>query len=573
MQPDSTDSYETLMQFLYRAPIGLVQTDRDGAIEMLNPMSARYLMPLAPAGQLDNLFDVLATAAPGLRKMAARFEQDAGIVCEALHIDAPGDHGSLILSLSLLKLDDKRLMAALTDVTAETLRERQRLDTAARTDSLSRLANRQALREQLQYTLDNTGEGRHVAVVSINFDRFQRINEALGNAVGDQVIRLAADRLRLALRRRDGGGPCIARIAGDEFAVILDGMRGADDAAGVTERLQHALAQPYLINNVSVDCSTSAGIVMRADMAGAADDVLGDASLAVAMAKLAGGARQVVFSAEMRERAARRSGLEAEIRHAIVNGELFVVYQPVVGLLANGATDRSTGVEALVRWRHPSRGMVPPMEFIAIAEQCGMICAIGEFVLRQACTDFMGWQRALGPLAPRLLAVNLSRAQLAQPRWDRDVAGILEATGMPAAQLQLEVTESLAAQDAGVQQQLHALKALGLQLALDDFGTGYSSLSSLHLLPVDTVKVDRSFVSQADTSGHHRVLIDATVRVARSLGMRTVAEGIETPAQEAVVRELGCDKGQGYLFARPMPAADLAQWIGAHAAMPEAAAA
>ena len=234
-------------------------------------------------------------------------------------------------------------------------------------------------------------------------------------------------------------------------------------------------------------------------------------------------------------------------------------FDPAAGGLS---FDPAAGVEALVRWQHPVRGVVGPLDFIGVAEQCGLICALGDFVLATACRQFVAWQRTLGARAPRLLAVNLSRAQLAQPGWVARVQALLHSTGMAPAQLQLEVTESLAAQDACVQDTLHALKALGLSLALDDFGTGYSSLASLHLLPVDVVKIDRSFVSQADSSAHHRVLIEATVRVAQSLGMATVAEGIETGAQATVVRQLGCDKGQGYLFSKPLAADAVAGWLG-----------
>jgi EAL domain-containing protein (putative c-di-GMP-specific phosphodiesterase class I) len=265
----------------------------------------------------------------------------------------------------------------------------------------------------------------------------------------------------------------------------------------------------------------------------------------------------------MRERAARRADIEADLRQALAEEQLYVVYQPVVGLRPDGETDVAAGVEALVRWQHPLRGNVTPFEFIPVAEESGLICALGDFVLRRACHDFASWQRELGPHAPRLLAVNLSRAQLAEPGFPAVVREVLAQHGMAPSQLQLEVTESLAAQDAQVQQRLHELKAIGLTLALDDFGTGYSSLSSLHQLPVDTVKIDRSFVSQADTSNHHRVLIEATVKVAQSLGMNTVAEGIETEAQAAAVRAQQCAKGQGYLYSRPLASDALLEWLRA----------
>jgi EAL domain-containing protein (putative c-di-GMP-specific phosphodiesterase class I) len=284
-------------------------------------------------------------------------------------------------------------------------------------------------------------------------------------------------------------------------------------------------------------------------------------------AKRAGGARHQVFEAAMRERAERRAGIEAELRQALVEEQLFVVYQPVVGLRPDGGTDHAAGVEALVRWRHPLRGIVPPVEFIAVAEECGLIGAVGDFVLERSCRDFMEWRARLGAAAPRMIAVNLSRAQLGQPGWIDSVRRVLQLTGIAPEQLQLEVTESLAAQDHAIQERLHELKALGIQLALDDFGTGYSSLSSLHLLPVDTVKIDRSFVSQADTSHHHRVLIEATVKVAQSLGMKTVAEGIETQSQADVVRAQSCAKGQGYFYSRPLESGALLAWLAGHGAL------
>jgi EAL domain-containing protein (putative c-di-GMP-specific phosphodiesterase class I) len=282
-------------------------------------------------------------------------------------------------------------------------------------------------------------------------------------------------------------------------------------------------------------------------------------------AKRAGGARHILFEPIMHSRATQRASMEADLRVALTENQLFVVYQPVVGLQgkqsAEGAVDRSAGVEALVRWQHPVRGVVPPFEFIFVAEECGLIDALGEFVLRTACREFVKWKARLGPHAPRTIAVNLSRGQLARPDLVATVDGILRASDMPAAQLQLEVTESLAAQSESALARLRELKALGLTLALDDFGTGYSSLSSLHQIPVDTVKIDRSFVCKADTSLHHRVLIEATIHVAHSLGMSTVAEGIETQPQADVIRMLGSDKGQGYLYSKPLLSADLVKWL------------
>ncbi len=582
---DPSDAYEALVQFLYRAPIGLAQIAPDGTVEMLNPMASSLLMPIARDTGLDNLYSVLAPIAPQLPALAAGFGDSSGVICEGMRAPLPLELTSgspQVLAISLMKLDTERLMAVVTDVTAEVQREQdtlvRRLRNAARTDALTRMPNREAVREQLQHLVERPLSAGEFAVLFMNCDRFRQINDTLGQAAGDELLVQIADRIRGALRppsdRIDIGsvtGQLAARVGGDEFVVVLDGMRSREDAERVAGRILDALALPYRVQGHEVVCGTSLGLAWGAESvhcgARDADDVLRDAGIAMVEAKRAGGARHLVFEASMRERAERRAGIEAELRQALAEEQLFVVYQPVVGLLPDGGTDHAAGVEALVRWRHPERGIVPPIEFITVAEECGLIGAVGDFVLERSCRDFMDWQARLGQGAPRRIAVNLSRAQLGQPGWIDSVRRVLKVTGIAPEQLQLEVTESLAAQDQGIQQRLHELKALGIQLALDDFGTGYSSLSSLHLLPVDTVKIDRSFVSQADTSHHHRVLIEATVKVAQSLGMKTVAEGIETQSQADVVRAQCCAKGQGYFYSRPLPSDDLLAWLAGHQAI------
>ena len=579
MKPTTDDAYEALVQFLYRAPIGLVQTSLDGTVDMLNPMSSNLLMPLVRDGSLDNLFTVLQDTVPQLPRMVSAFNAPSGVVCESLRIQlgaaaAPG--APQVLSLSVLKLDGARLMATVSDATAEVQREQERmarrLKNEARIDTLTRMPNREALLEQLQQILARPGAGTGFALLFMNCDRFRQINDALGQHAGDRLLVQVGERLRAALRppsdRIDpaaGGGQLAARIGSDEFAVLLDGMRCRADAERVAARLLDSLSKAHSLAGQEVTCKMSMGLVWSGDIAVSdavlAGEILRDAGIAMIEAKRAGGARYVPFETEMRERAARRADIEADLRQALIEEQLFVVYQPVVGLRADGGTEVNAGVEALVRWQHPQRGVVPPFEFIQVAEESGLIGALGDFVLRRACRDFAAWQRELGSRAPRLLAVNLSRAQLAEAGWPETVREVLAQSGVQPAQLQLEVTESLAAQDQQVQQRLHELKAIGITLALDDFGTGYSSLSSLHQLPVDTVKIDRSFVCQADTSHHHQVLIEATVKVAQSLGMSTVAEGIETDAQLAAVRAQQCAKGQGYLFSRPLTSDALLDWL------------
>jgi len=571
------EAHEALVQFLYRAPVGLVQCASDGGVDLMNPMAAQLLMPLAPGGNLDNLFTVLDGVAPQLRRLAAEFV-GSGTVCEALRIACdPGPHGRdavQVLSLSLMRLDGTRLMAMIGDATLEVQREQQsmnrRLKAASRIDSLTKMPNRAVVRERIAQAVAGAAAdpGREFAVLFINCDRFRQVNDALGHVAGDELLGMMADRLRSALRRQprsslgQGEGELAARLGGDEFVVLLDGLDSADHAHVVAQRLVDALGQPYGLRSQQLRCGVSMGLVLSAQAGRDADGVLQDASIAMVEAKRAGGGRYCVFEPAMRERAARRNSVESDLRLALAQGQLFVVYQPVVGLQGVGVgIDRCAGIEALVRWRHPQRGLVPPAEFIGVAEDCGLIGPLGELVLDTACRQFVAWQAMLGAQAPRLLAVNLSRGQLGQPDFVASVRRVLQASGMNPAQLQLEVTESLAAQDEKVRGCLMELKALGLTLALDDFGTGYSSLASLHLLPVDTVKIDRSFVSEAVSSAHHRVLIEATVRVAKSLNMGTVAEGIETAGQATVVRSLGCEKGQGYLFSKPLPPAELVQWL------------
>ncbi len=568
------DGSEALLQFLYRAPIGLLQTTLDGTVEMINPMSARLLMPITATGDLDNLFEALSQVAPGLRAKVDAFGGDAGVVCEGLRfeIGATPRQAPRVLSISMLKVDAARLMVSLADATEEARREQAeievRLERAARVDALTRMPNRVAIAEAMRTMLDERHEARGTfAVLMVGCERLAEIAESFGDDIRDQVLELMARRLRSLLRANDGlccvGDDCVAaRTGGDEFGLFLRGLRHPADALLVAQRVLDALGKPYAVGPHPLHCAVSVGIVQPTDDDADPDDLLRDAAIAMREAKRVGGSRWVEFDPPMRERAVRRGSLEVDLRYALAGDELFVVYQPVVALQGDDPSrPRTAAVEALVRWRTPERGVIPPIEFIGLAEETGLIGVLGRFVLETACRNFVEWTKELGEHAPALLAVNLSRAQLADSTLVEQVRTALEESGMAPERLQLEITESLAAQDDGVQAQLQDLRALGVKLALDDFGTGYSSLSSLHLLPIDTVKIDRSFVTLAESSPHHRVLIEATIKVARSLGMDTVAEGIETGGQAAIVRELGCDKAQGYLYARPLTADALRDWL------------
>ncbi|NEX59845.1 putative bifunctional diguanylate cyclase/phosphodiesterase [Noviherbaspirillum galbum] len=572
----TSQDYEALVSFMYRVPIGLVEFDRDGAIEMLNPLASQLLMPLAESGMLDNVFAVLEPTISDLRARVQGFAPSSGVVFEALRATVMSGPAfpdlARTLSISLLKLDDGHFMLALLDVTVDADRERQRiaevLHEATHVDALTQMPNRLAVRERLLSLLDGgqLSAERTAAVLFVNIDRFKTINDTFSNAVGDGLLQSMGKRLRGLLRGSDlvnppaAGEQMAARFSGDEFVVVLDHLRRPQDVRNIAERMLASLTGVHEVAGKSISCSVSIGISLLEQGEVSADDVIQNASIAMAEAKRAGGAGYRLYDPAMRERAKRRGELESELRTALETGQLLTHYQPVI--TAEGFKSRHlAGVEALVRWRHPIRGMIPPLEFIGVAEDTGLIVPLGHAVLRMACIDFVAWKREHGDAAPRRLAVNVSRAQLTLPSFAGQVKDVLETTGMLASDLQLELTESLAVQDSAVQTCLLELKALGVSLALDDFGTGYSSLSCLHLLPVDTVKIDRSFVDSAGSSLHHRVLIEATIRVAHSLGMTTVAEGVETGEQANILAALHCDKLQGYYFSRPLPAEELVAWM------------
>lgn len=434
----------------------------------------------------------------------------------------------------------------------------EELRAAAWSDKLTGLSNRALLCDRIEQAIRRSKrlDDYHYGVLFLDIDRFKSINDSLGHGMGDLMLQEIARRVQSVLRTGDtvtavDREHTAARLGGDEFVVLLDGIGDPDDTLRIAERLLHTLAVPYHLGNSEVFSTVSIGIFTSAMAAHTAEDVLRDADTAMYEAKLAGKGQCQVFDISMRQRVQDRLNMENDLRRALDGDQLFLAYQPIVSL----STGKLASYEALLRWDHPKRGLVSPVEFVPIAEEVGLIVPIGQWVLRQACSQFMQWQKEMGDAAPPRISVNLSRKQLLQPDLPQTIEQVLEETGMPPSCLHLEITESVVMEDAqSMTRMLHDIKALGVKLAMDDFGTGYSSLSCLHHFPIDVLKIDRSFIANLDRGREYITLVHAVTQLAQNLDITIVAEGIETVNQVLVLQSLDCAYGQGYLFSRPITA-------------------
>jgi diguanylate cyclase (GGDEF)-like protein len=466
--------------------------------------------------------------------------------------------GVLVVVLSgarglLMNLHNRSLFSRL-------LTSAEELTRTSRRDPLTGLGNRLALEERLGLALRQRSP-QGTSVLFIDIDNFKQVNDSLGHDAGDRLLQHVAAALGAALRGSDSVARpgseqaiTVARLGGDEFTIVAEDLQTSEDALRIAERVQRALQTPVQVGKHEIVISTSIGITVYPDDASPPDDLLRHADQAMYRAKELGRDQVQFYSAEMNDQAQRRLQLEAELRHALERNEFELVWQPKADL----ASGRISGVEALLRWNRDGHPVATPAVFIQVLEETGLILPVGRWVLEQATRQICAWRRAGLPWLR--VAVNLSARQLRQGDLLGTVNEVLESSGLPSAQLELELTESMLMGGEHHAQLLHQLSALGVQLAIDDFGTGWSSLSYLKRFNVDTLKIDRSFVRDTPHDPEDNAITTAVIALARSLKLRVVAEGVETPAQRQFLLDNDCDEFQGWLLSRPLSAQAFESW-------------
>ena len=422
-------------------------------------------------------------------------------------------------------------------------------------DPLTGLPNRALFRDRVEHGLARGRWRRQqIAVVFLDLDRFKPINDTWGHHVGDQVLVDMAGRLRRTIRE----GDTVARLGGDEFAILIEDLDDPAEVTRIARRVLESMREPVLVRGRPIPLRVSLGIALSDGPIADVDALIRDADIAMYTAKKRGGSRYVLFEESMRAGVADRLELEMELRRALTQEQFEVHYQPTVSL----ATGAIVGAEALLRWNHPTRGSVSPAVFIPLAEETGTIVPIGRWVLEQACQQARKWQDAFPARTPISLSVNVSPIQLGRDDFVEDVARILTAANVCPSDITLEITEGALMEDTDASTlALDRLKALGVRLAIDDFGTGYSSLNYLQRMPIDILKIDRSFVERIERGGDELAFARAIVELARSLSLRTIAEGIELEEQAHCLGQLGCDLGQGFLYAKAVPPDELTRLL------------
>jgi diguanylate cyclase (GGDEF)-like protein/PAS domain S-box-containing protein len=460
-------------------------------------------------------------------------DKDGKEICSHVRLAAERDGAGNVVSV----------LAVGRDIT-ELNEHRKRVYQMAFYDSLTSLPNRALFNDRLlQMLADASWHQQLAGVMLLDLDRFKSVNDTLGHPAGDELLREAASRLTYCVRGYD----TVARLGGDEFAILLPEVRSGDDLGRVARNILEAFNEPFLLEGKEVFISCSIGISLYPEDSSTADDLLRQADSAMYLAKRSGRNTFRFYSKDLTCSANERLTLEADLRRGFARGELELYYQPKINL-ADGAM---IGSEALLRWNHPQRGMVPPDKFIGIAEDSGLIVEIGEWVLRYGCNTAREWNGSGKPL--HKVAINLSARQFVSNNLVKTVRNVLKETGCQPEWIELEITESLLLDEDGeVLEMLEVFREKGITIAIDDFGTGYSALSYLARFPIDTLKIDRSFTSRVTEEGHHAELVKAIISIAKSLDQKVVAEGVETAEQAAVLRSYGCHIAQGYLYSKPV---------------------
>jgi diguanylate cyclase (GGDEF)-like protein len=464
--------------------------------------------------------------------------------------------GQRILMVATRSMPDGNSVMLVEDVTEQKNAE-ARINRLAHFDSLTDLPNRVMFHDIVTRILGGLGQVNGTAALYIDLDEFKQVNDTLGHPAGDTLLKLVAQRLRLLTRE----GDLIARLGGDEFVVVRSPLSEPQQAGHLAQRIVDEISRPYEVDGHSVVIGASVGIAIAPEHGGDADTLLKNADMALYRAKADGRGRFRFFETEMDLRLKERRALELDLRDAVAHGHLELHYQPLIGVKSG----RIAACEALLRWDHPTRGMIPPSEFIPLCEEMGLIGEIGEWVLRTACHEATGW-----PEGTRV-SVNLSPLQFRQAALAQHVQAALAASGLSPDRLDLEITESALLRDTDiVLQTLHEIRLLGASISLDDFGTGYSSLSYLLKFPLQTVKIDRSFVGEIETSEKQQTLVRGVARLCGELGVKVVIEGVETPEQlDVVCRNPEVEEVQGYLFARPMTGRQLGRLLATGLGRPQ----
>ena len=433
----------------------------------------------------------------------------------------------------------------------ERKRVQQQLVYDALHDGLTGLANRTLLMERIEFTIGHTkrNPGYMYALLFIDLDRFKIINDSLGHLIGDRLLVAVSHLLQGCLRECD----LVARLGGDEFVILLDGIKNPQDATLIGERIQQKLRSPFELEGQNIFTSASIGIVFGSTAYRNASDLLRDADIAMYRAKAKGKACYEIFDRAMYYETLRLVELENNLRLAVERDEFVLHYQPIISLDNN----ELVGFEALIRWQHPTRGFISPVEFIPIAEDTGLILDIGEWLLKEACRQLQKWQQkftSIPQIASLKMSINLASQQLQEPEFINQLDQILKETGLDGNSLRLEITESVLIEPGGsIQNTLRQIRKRNIKLSIDDFGTGYSSLSYLRRFPIDNLKIDRSFIEQMNFDAENFEIVRVIITLAKTLGMDAISEGVETPQQLKQLKALGCEFGQGYLFAKPLP--------------------